>query len=294
MYLYLWYQEKYSIMTLHEAIIKLLQLRGRSMTTIEIANELNKLGWYTKNDGSKITDFQIHGRTQNYPQFFKRNSTQVSLINITPESTLVPLMSDANPNKKVIMKDHLITETDDIDKKIKYLMDENNFHLVGHLNGITPDGPGIYCIRIQNIDKMPAPFNEYLKKRGHNILYIGIASISLQKRLFEQELNAIGHGTFFRGLGAILGFLPSSGSLINKTNKQNFRFTSADQHTIIEWIQKSLLINWVLQNEDLKSLETKLISTYRPLVNMNKNPNRIQHISELRAKCRIIANTEDK
>jgi hypothetical protein len=67
-------------MTLHAAIEKLLQESGRPLTTREIADRLNKNNWYRKKDGSKITDFQIHGRTRNYPQLFTRNGSTVSLI----------------------------------------------------------------------------------------------------------------------------------------------------------------------------------------------------------------------
>lgn len=67
-------------MTLHEAIERLLKQTGRSMTTTEIANELNKNQWYQKKDGSAIDTFQIHGRTKNYHKIFNRNSTTVSLV----------------------------------------------------------------------------------------------------------------------------------------------------------------------------------------------------------------------
>ncbi|WP_314243872.1 HTH domain-containing protein [Empedobacter tilapiae] len=67
-------------MTLHEAIIKVLKSRGREMTTTEIAYELNRNKWYQKKDGSDIIPYQIHGRTKNYPIFFKRNGSVVSLV----------------------------------------------------------------------------------------------------------------------------------------------------------------------------------------------------------------------
>lgn len=68
-------------MTLHEAIIRLLMQSGRPMSTKEIARELNLNKWYVKKDKSEITDFQIHGRTKNYPQFFLREGSMVSLKN---------------------------------------------------------------------------------------------------------------------------------------------------------------------------------------------------------------------
>jgi hypoxanthine-DNA glycosylase len=67
-------------MTLHEAIEKLLKQTGRPMTTQQIADELNKDGWYEKKDGSTIQAFQIHGRTRNYSHIFDRNGSTVSLI----------------------------------------------------------------------------------------------------------------------------------------------------------------------------------------------------------------------
>ena len=67
-------------MTLHEAIKKLLVESGHPMTTVEIANELNKNKWYQKKDKSDITSYQIHGRTKNYPHIFRRNGYTVSLV----------------------------------------------------------------------------------------------------------------------------------------------------------------------------------------------------------------------
>lgn len=77
-------------MTLHEAIKKLLIQFGRPMSTYEIAEELNKNKWYVKKDRSKITDYQIHGRTKasgNYSHIFNRDGSLVSLANREEQST---------------------------------------------------------------------------------------------------------------------------------------------------------------------------------------------------------------
>jgi hypothetical protein len=66
-------------MTLHEAIVTILQKRGKPMLTSEIADELNRLSLYRKKDGSKITAFQVHGRTRNYPSLFDRDGSSVAL-----------------------------------------------------------------------------------------------------------------------------------------------------------------------------------------------------------------------
>jgi hypothetical protein len=66
-------------MKLHEAIVIILEEKSREMTTKVIADELNKRKLYTKKDKSEITDFQVHGRTKNYPQLFYRNGSIVGL-----------------------------------------------------------------------------------------------------------------------------------------------------------------------------------------------------------------------
>jgi hypothetical protein len=67
-------------MTLHDAILIVLKDKGFPMTTREIAKEINEKRLYNKKDKSPITDFQVHGRTKNYPSVFMRKGTQVSLV----------------------------------------------------------------------------------------------------------------------------------------------------------------------------------------------------------------------
>lgn len=59
-------------MTLHEAIVRVLQEAGHAMTVEEIADRLNQTGWYVKRDGSRITPYQIHGRCRQYSHLFGR------------------------------------------------------------------------------------------------------------------------------------------------------------------------------------------------------------------------------
>ncbi len=68
-------------MTLHSAIEIVLKNNSRALTTQEIADELNKTGLYKKKDKSKITAFQIHGRTRKYSHLFNREGSLVALAN---------------------------------------------------------------------------------------------------------------------------------------------------------------------------------------------------------------------
>jgi hypothetical protein len=188
-------------MKLHEAIEKLIRQTGHPMTTTEIANELNKNKWYQKRDGSKIVAFQIHGRTKNYTDIFKLNGSTVSLV------------SD-RPHWESKLETQTLTKLTEISSNLelmeKVLINEKNFKDVSQVDTKVPDEPGLYCIRITNIFNLPVEFATVLESRQHNILYFGVASQSLKRRMLHQELRAIGHGTFFRSIGAVLGFKPKT------------------------------------------------------------------------------------
>ncbi|BAX80979.1 DUF2971 domain-containing protein [Labilibaculum antarcticum] len=62
-------------LTLHEAIIKLLQHEDRAMNAKEIADKLNQNGWYQKSDGSLVKTNQIHARKNKYPDLFSVDNT---------------------------------------------------------------------------------------------------------------------------------------------------------------------------------------------------------------------------
>ena len=63
---------------LHEEICDILNSNGNSwITTGELPSLVNQRGRYKKCDGSLVTDFQIHGRTRNYPDLFEREDSRV-------------------------------------------------------------------------------------------------------------------------------------------------------------------------------------------------------------------------
>ena len=86
---------------LHDEIRTILLANGNAwMTTSEIATEVNQRNRYRKRDGSQVTDFQIHGRTRNYPNLFEREGSKVRFRKAGKksgaESTTEPRVSEVH------------------------------------------------------------------------------------------------------------------------------------------------------------------------------------------------------
>jgi transcriptional regulator with XRE-family HTH domain len=67
-------------LTLHFEIARILDEHGRRwMTTSDLAAEVNSLGRYGRADGGPVTAYEVHGRTKNYREVFKRRGSRVRL-----------------------------------------------------------------------------------------------------------------------------------------------------------------------------------------------------------------------
>ena len=268
-------------MTLHTAIEQVLKQVKSKMTPVEIADVLNKNSWYSKKDGSVIKSSQIGARVKNYPHLFTKTGSYISL----KSNTGVQRMNSTVPKKKKSLEanGNLGAEL-----AVKMLMNEKNFKPAAVIDGELSNEPGLYCIRSSKNVIFEEPFCAVLQERNHNVIYIGIASKSLRKRL-NQELRAKGHGTFFRSLGAVLGYTPPQGSLVEMRNQNNFKFSREDERQIIKWIDNNLLVNWVTIEEDLAHLESQLLRKHLPLLNIAGNPGALKEVITLRNKCKEIA-----
>ena len=172
---------------------------------------------------------------------------------------------------------------------IEKLMNKQLFRRVGDLcESMVPVSPGLYAIRINDVHELPSPFCEELINRQHDLLYIGIASKSLRERLWKEELNHTSPATFFRSIGAILGFRPEKGSLYGKKTR-NYKFSEEDTETIIAWIKEHILVNFIIINSNLKEIETRFIKENKPIVNIDKNPYKMKALRDLRDECLKIA-----
>lgn len=167
----------------------------------------------------------------------------------------------------------------------------NSKHLLSVEDAIkkVPDSSGYYSIWIKESDSFPKPFSTELKARKSNLIYIGITSKSLKERLVEQELQHKNPATFFRSLGAILGFRPPKGSLAKSARKNNYRFSKADTEEIKEWVRGNLKVQFFPLIPFTKDFKKSLIVESTPLLNSTHNPKRSQELSALRQECRRIA-----
>ena len=164
------------------------------------------------------------------------------------------------------------------------LMDETNFKKVKELNeSQIPTVSGIYVIRISDIKVLPEEFSKILEQRKHDVLYIGKAEDNLRKRLWRQELHSKGAATFFRSMGAILGYMPPKNSL--SLENRNYKFCLEDTNKIIKWMEENLLVNYIFHKKSLEKIETELIKKYRPIVNIQKNPYKLKELEALRKVC---------
>lgn len=168
---------------------------------------------------------------------------------------------------------------------------EGQFISVGALSGkVVPDVPGLYCIKLRKGARLPAKFG---KVREDGIIYIGQASTSLRQRFWKQELNHIGAATFFRSIGAMLGYLPPKGSLVGKKNQNNFKFSPEDTEAIRQWMRNSLTANFIaFSTETMDDVEKILIDKYRPLVNYTHNPDYSRELEAAKDKCREYARSK--
>lgn len=171
------------------------------------------------------------------------------------------------------------------------LFDDASFKGAGEIDQLVPHEFGVYAIRLKASGRLPEPFQSLLDERDTLVIYIGQAQKqTLHKRLLGNELRGRGNGTFFRSLGAVLGYRPPAGSLAGRARLQNFRFSPTDRESIVEWINANLKVSWVgFTQAEVHAAEVALIRRHTPLLNIQHNPLVLPELTALRASCRRIA-----
>lgn len=161
---------------------------------------------------------------------------------------------------------------------------------------------GLYYIRAKSVDIIRHIsenfFSEFTKRLqcprcpcslDPLVIYIGKANgrDGLYQRLM-QELYHVGAGTFFRGLGAVMGKNPQRAT--TPASVKNYRFMDPEKKQIIEFIEDNLEIVVVsLPSDEIISAELREICRYGPIFNSDHNPCPSHLLKENRERCRRYA-----
>jgi len=148
-----------------------------------------------------------------------------------------------------------------------------------------PDTPGFYVIFVDSADALPPRFGKTLRDQETELIYLGIATKSLLTRLVEQDLRHRRSSTFFRSIGAVLGFKPPAASL----HGRNYKFSKTDTEAIITWIDEHLSVGWTCAIPASKKAEGQVIGLLRPLLNIIHNPTASPELQALRGECISLA-----
>lgn len=265
------------------------KVRSSKYDQKRIRDEIRAIGFYfsdfSNEKGYKVTDFEKLIISQQIKIVDSAYSQEVLIKNSESESNRLALLN----NSKTVIKKSEIVETVNISEVELKLITEVEYHIASGVDSKMPnDKTGLYSIRLSPNSILPEKYQKILTKREHKIIYIGKAEgQSLFDRL-QQELRATGPGTFFRSIGAVLGFLPPYGSLINKKNQNNYKFSKEDKLKIVEWINSNLEIGWINYSGNF-SVEKQLIQMYCPLLNDAHNPMALNELREDKNKCREVA-----
>lgn len=158
--------------------------------------------------------------------------------------------------------------------------------------GEVPGGAGLYAIFVDRYDSLPEPFRARLAAERRTLIYVGCSDVNLGERLTKQEFQHKRAATFFRSIGAVLGYWPPRGSLKSKVNQKNYRFSADDTKQITQWIYEHLSVRYLeVDAASLPRLEKMVIGELRPILNVVHNPDAMPELRALRAKCRKIALT---
>ena len=153
---------------------------------------------------------------------------------------------------------------------------------VCEVEALLPRSPGKYAFFVEAVGRLPKPFvQEAMTRPVPTLLYIGKADVSLAQRVWLEECQHRRPGTFFRSVGAMLGYKSPKGG-------PNYEFAPSDKHRVIEWIASNLRVAWQAEvlEQSHRVGEQALISEFLPLLNLQGNPRKFAELTRLRAVCR--------
>lgn len=168
-------------------------------------------------------------------------------------------------------------------------LDKNNFKPLGDLEKFNLNFKGLYALMVKDIHSLPIDIRTEMNAQNNTIIYIGKAEDRNLNERLQEECRGKSHGTFFRGIGALLNFKPDKGSLIGYRNKNNYKFNDSISKEIVNWMNVNLLINFIKLDSEFYETEKQLIYIHRPILNTTHNPNKSKILALKRKNCRDYA-----
>jgi len=166
---------------------------------------------------------------------------------------------------------------------------DENFKSLKNLENNNLDFFGLYALKIKDSTVLPKQLKEEIENQDLTIIYIGKAERKSLKNRLEEECRGKRHGTFFRGIGALLGLKPPKGSLIGKSNTNNYKFSQSDSIKIVEWMNENLMFDYLKAENNIDFVERDLIKHFQPILNTTHNPKKSKYLAMRRKECRNVA-----
>lgn len=174
----------------------------------------------------------------------------------------------------------------------------NEFHVFDPLKddvNTVPALSGNYIFALRKNSKLPdigIPIT-YTKFEDYEVIYVGLASNNLKDRDVKKHFNGnAGSSTLRKSLGCLFGYnLIPRDSHYNSNGKT--KFSAVDENKLSDWIRTNLLL-FYYPNKDFVNVESDLIQSLNPPLNLDKNDNAInsefrKHLSKLRNKINVLS-----
>lgn len=234
-----------------------------------IRQKMRNMGFYGKDDWG-ITDLQV----SDLHCLIKLGRIKVIGEGYIPAPTSTSIVkAEQTPKSKSFSK--ATSSTKDLKSLLK-IFEINRFNPKVDSEIKVANSSGNYIICLQKNSKLPTisitPIMTTFE--GLNVLYTGIASISLRTRDYRQHFkgNNAGRSTLRKSLGVLFGYnqIPRD----KNPNSDKTKFNNYDEEKLTEWMHSNLVM-FFLPTVDFNTIEIALINRFNPPLNLKDNHNPI-------------------
>jgi hypothetical protein len=249
----------------------LIVLRNKTSSSGQksIRREMRNIGFYGKDDWG-ITDLQV----SDLHSLIKLGRIKVTGgDNISfPTSTPIRTIRETKISESSSRVTNITKDTKSVLESFKL----NRFDPKVDSENKVANSSGNYIICLRRNSKLPSVSITPIMTtfEGLNVIYTGIASLSLRTRDYRQHFkgNNAGRSTLRKSLGALFGYNQIARDINSDSNKT--KFNNYDEEKLTEWMHSNLLM-FFLPTVDYNAIELSLINLFNPPLNLKDNHNTI-------------------